>query len=155
MLDLPQHTGQRTQRRPVQAAGSVKLVLVGDVHHQWDAKDAIALKSLQPDIALFVGDFGEDVVELVQTIKQQIDAHNIPAAYILGNHDAWTSLNKTNLSGIDDPRLAGVHAQLHALGQDHVGYGYKQFPDHHISVVGGRPFSSVYCSLRISVCTHV
>ena len=70
-------------------SGSVRLVLIGDVHHQWDEQDVIALKHLQPDVALFVGDFGEEVVELVQTIKQQVDAHNIPAAYILGNHDAW------------------------------------------------------------------
>ena len=68
---------------------SVRLVLIGDVHHQWSEQDVIALKHLQPDVALFVGDFGEEVVELVQTIKQQVDAHNIPAAYILGNHDAW------------------------------------------------------------------
>lgn len=70
-------------------SGSVRLVLIGDVHHQWDEQDVIALKHLQPDVALFVGDFGEEVVELVQTIKQQVDAHNIPAAYVLGNHDAW------------------------------------------------------------------
>ena len=70
-------------------SGSVRLVLIGDVHHQWNEEDVIALKHLQPDVALFVGDFGEEVVELVQTIKQQVDAHNIPAAYILGNHDAW------------------------------------------------------------------
>ena len=70
-------------------SGPVRLVLIGDVHHQWVEQDVTALKHLQPDIALFVGDFGEEVVELVQTIKQQVDAHNIPAAYILGNHDAW------------------------------------------------------------------
>lgn len=70
-------------------AGTVKLVLIGDVHHLWNEADAVALKHLQPDVALFVGDFGEEVVELVQAIKQQVDAHKIPAAYILGNHDAW------------------------------------------------------------------
>lgn len=73
----------------VVTAGSVKLVVVGDVHHQWCEADAIALKHLDPDIALFVGDFGEEVVGLVQSIKQQVDAHNISAAFILGNHDAW------------------------------------------------------------------
>jgi len=61
-------------------SGSVRLVLIGDVHHQWSEQDVITLKHLQPDVALFVGDFGEEVVELVQTIQQQVDAHNIPAA---------------------------------------------------------------------------
>ena len=45
-------------------SGPVRLVLIGDVHHQWDEQDVTALKHLQPDIALFVGDFGEEVVEL-------------------------------------------------------------------------------------------
>ena len=71
------------------ALRNVRLVLVGDVHHQWEAQDAVALKHLQPDIALFVGDFGEEVVQLVQSIKTQVDAEGIPAAYMLGNHDAW------------------------------------------------------------------
>ena len=36
-----------------------------------------------------MGDFGEEVVELIEALKHQVDAYNIPAAYILGNHDAW------------------------------------------------------------------
>ncbi|KAL0042361.1 hypothetical protein WJX77_010062 [Trebouxia sp. C0004] len=123
-------------------SGSVRLVLIGDVHHRWSEQDVIALKYLKPDVALFVGDFGEEVVELVQTIKQQVDAHNIPAAYILGNHDAWHSLTKKDLSGAGDPRLAGTQAQLRILGQDHVGFSCKQFPAHGLSVVGARPFSA-------------
>ena len=70
-------------------AEPVKLVLVGDVHYNWCDEDALALKHLEPDIAMFVGDFGEEAVKLVSNIKKQVDAHNIPAAFILGNHDAW------------------------------------------------------------------
>lgn len=66
-----------------------RLVFVGDVHNQWNEKDAQALSLLQPDIVLFVGDFGEEVVELVKAVKDQVDSCRIPAAYILGNHDAW------------------------------------------------------------------
>ena len=62
---------------------------MGDVHHQWNDRDAQALRFLQPDIALFVGDFGEEVLELVKVIKDQVDSSKVPAAYILGNHDAW------------------------------------------------------------------
>ena len=70
-------------------AGTVRLVVIGDVHNHWEQDDVKALKHLQPDIALFVGDFGEEVVDLVHSIKQQVDAEGIPAAYVLGNHDAW------------------------------------------------------------------
>ena len=68
---------------------SARLVLVGDVHHQWSERDAQALRFLEPDVALFVGDFGEEVVDLVKSIKSQTDSCSISAAYILGNHDAW------------------------------------------------------------------
>ena len=53
------------------------------------------------------------------------------------------SLHKKHLTGRDDPLLAGVQAQLDILGQDHVGYSSKSFPEQGISVVGGRPFSAV------------
>lgn len=66
-----------------------RLVLVGDVHHHWSEQDAHALRFLRPDVALFVGDFGEEVVDLVESIKGHVDSCSIPAAYILGNHDAW------------------------------------------------------------------
>lgn len=66
-----------------------RLVVVGDVHNQWNNRDAHALRFLQPDIALFVGDFGEEVLDLVKAIKDQVNANKVPAAYILGNHDAW------------------------------------------------------------------
>lgn len=66
-----------------------RLVVVGDVHNHWSERDAFALTFLEPDVALFVGDFGEEVVQLVEAIKTQVNACSIPAAYILGNHDAW------------------------------------------------------------------
>jgi hypothetical protein len=55
------------------------------------------------------------------------------------------SLSKKDLSGADDPRLAGTQAQLRILGQDHVGFSCKQFPAHGLSIVGARPFSAVSC----------
>ncbi|KAL3163273.1 hypothetical protein ABBQ32_009668 [Trebouxia sp. C0010 RCD-2024] len=128
-------TTNRTARKPA------RLVVVGDVHNHWSERDALALKFLEPDVALFVGDFGEEVVQLVEAIKTQINACSIPAAYILGNHDAWYSLSK-KLSGHDDPLLSGVQRQLRALGNDHVGYSSKHFPDIGLSVVGARPFSA-------------
>lgn len=74
---------------PLVLSEPAKLVVVGDVHNNWSERDALALKFLEPDVALFVGDFGEEVVQLVEAIKDHMDACNVPAAYILGNHDAW------------------------------------------------------------------
>lgn len=52
-----------------------------------DQGDAAALYHLGVDLALFVGDFGNEAVALVQ----QIADLDLPKAVILGNHDAWYS----------------------------------------------------------------
>ena len=59
--------------------------MVGDVHEAWSQQDAQALNALRPDAVLLVGDFGEEVVNLVAEIAAQIQQ---PYAAILGNHDA-------------------------------------------------------------------
>ena len=61
------------------------LAIVGDVHGQWEDDDDIALRSLGADLAMFVGDFGEEDVELVCRVARS----DHPKAVILGNHDAW------------------------------------------------------------------
>lgn len=53
------------------------------------------------------------------------------------------SLHNKQLSGVDDPLLAGTAQQLSILGNDHVGYSSKQFAELGISIVGARPFSAV------------
>lgn len=63
--------------------------------------------------------------------------------HILGLPPGRHSLSKKQLSGCGDALLSGVQAQLGILGDDHVGYSSKQFPDASISVVGARPFSAV------------
>lgn len=52
---------------------------------RWDDDSEAALRSLLPDVAVFVGDFGEEDVALVARIAA------IPQrkVVILGNHDAW------------------------------------------------------------------
>ncbi|NER07180.1 MAG: TIGR04168 family protein, partial [Okeania sp. SIO3C4] len=42
-----------------------KIAIVGDVHDQWEPEDEIALKYLGIDLVLFVGDFGNEAVEVV------------------------------------------------------------------------------------------
>ncbi len=65
----------------------IKIAVVGDVHDLWEAEDELALKHLGVDLVLFVGDFGNESVEIVR----QIAEIKLPKAVILGNHDAWYS----------------------------------------------------------------
>ena len=44
------------------------IACVGDVHGLWNRESEEALSWLQPDLSLFVGDFGEEDVELVAVL---------------------------------------------------------------------------------------
>ena len=64
-------------------AGPKLIACVGDVHGFWNKESEDALCWLRPDLSLFVGDFGEEDVELVRQIADVRDRK----AVILGNHD--------------------------------------------------------------------
>ena len=117
----------------------VKIAVVGDVHDQWEPEDALALKHLKVDLVLFVGDFGNESVEIVQAIA----ALDIPKAVILGNHDAWYTATpwgrkKCPYNRSQEDR---VQQQLDLLGAAHVGYSKLDIAKFKLSIVGGRPFS--------------
>eukprot|EP00216_Chloropicon_sp_CCMP2111_P005500 CAMPEP_0198247008 /NCGR_PEP_ID=MMETSP1446-20131203/46262_1 /TAXON_ID=1461542 ORGANISM="Unidentified sp, Strain CCMP2111" /NCGR_SAMPLE_ID=MMETSP1446 /ASSEMBLY_ACC=CAM_ASM_001112 /LENGTH=326 /DNA_ID=CAMNT_0043931333 /DNA_START=1457 /DNA_END=2437 /DNA_ORIENTATION=- len=116
---------------PIRDGKRVRLVCVGDVHGCWSEESTKALESLEPDVALFVGDMGNEDVELVESIAQI----QLPKAVILGNHDAWNSLGRRR------DAYPKVSRQLEALGDDHVGFSTKSFPNFELSIVGARPFS--------------
>lgn len=66
------------------------------------------------------------------------------------------ALNRWLLSGRDAGAAAysGVRRQLDVLGDEHVGYGAKQFhaaSGAKFSIVGGRPFSKVISHARLSI----
>ncbi|CAL1414889.1 unnamed protein product [Linum trigynum] len=113
-------------------AASARIAVVGDVHDQWNLEeDTRALQLLRPDLVLFTGDFGNENVELVQSIADL----QFPKAAILGNHDSWTT---PKFSAKTKDR---IQLQLESLGDEHVGYSRLDFSELKISVVGGRPFS--------------
>ena len=117
----------------------VKIAVVGDVHDQWEPEDALALKQLNVDLALFVGDFGNESVEIVRAIA----ALDMPKAVILGNHDAWYTATdwgrkKCPYNRAQEDR---VRQQLDLLGTAHVGYSKLDIAEFNLSIVGGRPFS--------------
>ena len=115
------------------------IAVVGDIHNQWSEADGQALKALGVDLALFVGDIGNEAVDLVG----QIAALDLPKAVILGNHDAWYSATEWGRKKCPYDRATEdrVQQQLEALGEAHVGYGKLDFPALGLTVVGGRPFS--------------
>lgn len=117
----------------------IKIVVIGDVHELWNQFDQEALEFLGADLVLFVGDFGNESLTVVENIAKV----PITKAVVLGNHDAWFTATewgrkKSPYNHQVDNR---VKQQLEILGSYHVGYGYMNFPELDISVVGSRPFS--------------
>ncbi|MTJ54956.1 TIGR04168 family protein [Anabaena sp. UHCC 0253] len=126
-------TSQKTQSKPV------KIAVIGDVHDQWEEEDGIALQHLGVDLVLFVGDFGNESVEVVKAIASL----DIPKAVVMGNHDAWYSATEWGRKKCpyDRTKEDWVQEQLDLLGSTQVGYGKLDFPQWNLTVVGGRPFT--------------
>lgn len=117
----------------------IKIAVVGDIHDFWEAEDAIALKHLGVDLVLFVGDFGNESVQVVRAIA----ALDLPKAAIFGNHDAWYSASDWGRKQCpyDRTQEDWVQQQVDLLGTTEVGYSKLDFPALNLTVVGGRPFS--------------
>ncbi|MGB3291633.1 MAG: TIGR04168 family protein [Phormidesmis sp.] len=117
----------------------VKIAVIGDVHDLWEQADNDALKHLGVDLALFVGDYGNEAVEVVRRVA----AADLPKAAILGNHDAYYSASNKGIQNCpyDRRKEDWVQLQMDLLGEDHVGFSKREFPQFDITVVGGRPFS--------------
>jgi uncharacterized protein (TIGR04168 family) len=117
----------------------LRIAVIGDVHDLWEPEDARALDELGVDLALFVGDFGNEAIGVVAAIAQL----QLPIAVALGNHDAWYTATPWGRQQCpyDRKTVDGVQQQLDLLGVAHVGYGYREFPKLELAVVGGRPFS--------------
>lgn len=117
----------------------ITIAVVGDVHDAWEAQDQEALHHLGVDLVLFVGDLGNESVEVVRAIA----ALDLPKAVILGNHDAWYTATEWGRKKCPYDRTIDdrFQQQLDLLSNIHVGYGKLDFPQFGLSVVGARPFS--------------
>ena len=117
----------------------ITIAVIGDVHNQWDKQDDLALQHLGVDLVLFVGDFGNEAVEVVRKIA----AVETPKAIVMGNHDAWYSASSwgKQKAPYDQSVEDRVQQQLDLLGDTHVGFSKLDFEDYNLSVIGGRPFS--------------
>lgn len=111
--------------------------MVGDVHRWWRSGDAAFLERSRPALTMFVGDLGDEDVEMVRTIL----GVSVPKVVMLGNHDAWQSFGR---------RVATekLRQMLELLGDDHLAYAVREVPAAGISVIGARPFSWGGESLR-------
>ncbi len=117
----------------------IKIAIVGDVHDRWEAADEIALQHLGVDLVLFVGDFGNESVQVVR----EIAAVKLPKATVFGNHDAWYSASDWGKQKCpyDRQKEDWVQDQIDLLKETHVGYSKLDFPELQLTVVGSRPFS--------------
>ena len=134
-------TSQRTQEQEdnIFSSKSIKIAIAGDIHDRWETADEVALQHLGVDLVLFVGDFGNESVQIVQKIA----AVKLPKAAVFGNHDAWYSASDWGKQKCpyDRQKEDRVQDQIDLLGETHVGYGKLDFPELKLTVVGGRPFS--------------
>ena len=122
-----------------QHKSEITIAIVGDVHDLWELEDNLALQQLGVDLVLFVGDFGNEAVNIVEKIA----ALEIPKAVIMGNHDAWYSASSwgRQKAPYDQSQEDRVQQQLDLLGETHVGFDKLDFSQFNLSVVGSRPFS--------------
>ena len=133
-----QESGQESAR-PSETSTTITIAVIGDVHDQWDMEEEGILQALGVDLVLFVGDFGNEAVDIVR----QVSALRLPKAVILGNHDVWYTATPWGRSKCpyDRQQEDWVQQQLDLLGESHVGYRYLDFPDFDLTVVGSRPFT--------------
>ncbi len=135
---MPQLSGVKTVT-PSFPSDFFQVAVVGDIHGQWNDQDESALLAMGIDLVLFVGDFGNEAIDLVENIARI----SIPTAAVFGNHDAWYTATpwgrqKCPYDHCNEDR---VQHQMDAMGKSHVGYGKRDFASFGLSVVGGRPFS--------------
>ncbi|MGF1460300.1 MAG: metallophosphoesterase family protein [Leptolyngbyaceae cyanobacterium] len=118
---------------------TLQIAVIGDVHDQWEEQDIAALHDLEVDLALFVGDFGNEAVDVVKSIASL----NLPKAAIFGNHDAWYTATPWGRKKCPYDRETEdwVQRQMDLLGSADVSYCHKDFPEFGLTVVGARPFS--------------
>lgn len=122
-----------------------RILCVGDVHECWDAGDESAVKAMQPDVLLFVGDYGDEAVGVVERIVKFANAlqqsGSCYVAIAIGNHEALLhGFNPQLCQNISDNNP--VVTQLRMVEPFNPSYRSTRIPTlQRVSLVGGRPFS--------------
>lgn len=105
------------------------VLTVGDVHGQWDEADRAFVESGDQAMLVFVGDFGDETVPLVEEVSRL----RCPTAIILGNHDGW----KSTRGRITE----AFRRQLAILGGQHLAWTARPLDGSRFALLGARPFS--------------
>jgi len=115
-----------------------RIIIVGDVHGYWDKSSESAVARLNPDLLLFVGDYGNNretkVFEIAEFCAQFENEHKGMACATLGNGEA-----KSYAASPTRRNERFVAEQLKALHRFNASERPRSYCG--ISVVGGRPFS--------------
>jgi len=65
----------------------IRIAIVGDIHHAWDARDVACLDAEGYDLVLFVGDLAGHLPRRSIEVGRRIAPLRTPALAIAGNHD--------------------------------------------------------------------
>lgn len=147
-------------------ARAAKIVCIGDVHGQWGESDELALLGLQPDLALFVGDYGNEDLRVTSRIASFASRAPFQVATVFGNHDAFYTayankrhrhhleLEREERNSAPSTRVSNrkytpstqsneckVKQQMEMLSPYDVSYRAAPVENISLSVIGGRPFS--------------
>lgn len=133
-----------------------KIICVGDVHGQWADTDEAALRALNPDMVLFVGDYGNEDVQVTSRIAAFAASSTFHVATVFGNHDAHYTASSsrrlkryrkespdesTDSQDSNSSTLCRVRQQMNLLREFDVSYRNAPMDNLSLSVIGGRPFS--------------
>ncbi len=110
--------------------GASTILVLGDLHDHWREADRRFLEAGEQELAMFVGDLGDENVDIVRSIAEL----RCPKAVMLGNHDAWQSFSHKSPT-------PDLNAILEILDDDHLAYAVREAPRAGVSIVGARPFS--------------
>lgn len=121
----------------------LKIACVGDIHGMWNENDETALRGLRPDLALFVGDYGDEDVRVTQRVANFAASVDFGVATVFGNHDAQytASSHKRTYAPYNVATTCRVSDQMRMLAPYDVSYRSAAFDALALSVCGGRAFS--------------
>lgn len=137
--------GTPRPRLPELPEGHTRVVCVGDMHDDWGATDEAAVGALRPDVVLFVGDYGNENVEVVRRIAEFAGGVDFFVGAVLGNHDGFFSMSHTgrNYCPYDANKEDRVREQMELLEPFNPSYRSLEAKEGPLplSVVGGRPLT--------------
>lgn len=124
-------------------ASASKILCVGDIHSQWDEGDERALIALNPDLVLFVGDYGDEDVKTTRRISDFALTAPFGVATVFGNHDAFFTASSRGRQNApyNIATTCRVSQQLEHLKEFDASYRSLTFDNTRLSVCGGRSFS--------------